>query len=190
MRPRSPCLIRGGRDPGKVRRSGSPPEAEHSCGTAPDSHRLPRAPLPINLRLCQDSSSGRRGRSRLPRALHGNAEAHGACRERPHGGGAPRQSPGSTTPEHCLGGGVYLEAQLAVGGLAAALTCRTLIGRQIDSGRADPLVNVAAGDAGAVRTVPITFGQHRATTTRAATWWCKQHRSLLRVVAMAIASHP
>lgn len=62
-----------------------------------------------------------------------------------------------------------LEAKLAVGGLAASLTVLTVaVTLQFESSGSAELVDVSAGEAGAIGAVPILFEKHRTLTPWAA----------------------
>jgi len=70
-----------------------------------------------------------------------------------------------------------LEAKLAVGGLAAALAAAALfvVEKEVDGGRGDGFLDVAAADAGAVRAVPVALDDHRAITSGADPGECRLH---------------
>ena len=70
-----------------------------------------------------------------------------------------------------------LEAELAVGGLAAALAAlfNGLFTFEFEDGDDVALVDVAAGEATAVDAVRIRLGQHHSAAARALGWRCDGH---------------
>src|SRR3990172_4901269 len=70
-----------------------------------------------------------------------------------------------------------LEPELAVGGLPAPLAVlAAALVLQLQSGRGPELVDVAAGETGAVGAVPVLLEQHGTPAPRAATRRSRLHR--------------
>src|SRR3990172_12382049 len=62
---------------------------------------------------------------------------------------------------------VFLESNLAVGGLPTTLPVAVLLlVQQLDRGSRDGLVHVAAGEAGREFSVPVSLREHRPASTK------------------------
>ena len=84
----------------------------------------------------------------------------------------------SDVPLCVAGGGAwFLESELAVRGLAAALAAAAffVLEHEVDGGGGDGFADVAAADAGGIRAIPVAFDDHRTATTRADARQCFLH---------------
>lgn len=89
-----------------------------------------------------------------------------------------------------LGEALGLKSQLAVGWLAAALAMLpAAFALEFQGGGRPEFVYVAAGQAGAVRTVPILFKEHGTLTARAAARGSRLHSPLPPCVSTKKADH-